>query len=104
MFEGFQRFRVDTGEAVISAVHGGTGPPVLLLHGFPESSAMWAGIAPALAATHTVVAADLRGYGESSRPESGPDHPPAVTPRAWSRLSLRAFWGRGRRARAAARG
>jgi haloacetate dehalogenase len=74
MFEGFQPVRVDTGEAVISAVHGGTGPPVLLLHGFPESSAMWAGIAPALAATHTVVAADLRGYGESSRPESGPDH------------------------------
>jgi haloacetate dehalogenase len=74
MFDGFQRVVIDSGQATISAVHGGSGPPVLLLHGFPESSAMWAGIAPRLAASHTVVAADLRGYGESACPESGPDH------------------------------
>ena len=74
MFEGFEHARVDTGDATIKVVHGGSGPPVLLLHGFPQTSAMWAGIAPELAATHTVVATDLRGYGESSRPESGADH------------------------------
>ena len=74
MFEGFERSRIDTGEATISTVHGGSGPPVLLLHGFPETSAMWAPVAAQLAQTHTVVATDLRGYGESSRPESGPDH------------------------------
>jgi haloacetate dehalogenase len=74
VFEGFERVRVDTGEAVISAVHAGTGPPVLLLHGFPQTSAMWHRIAPELAGGHTVVAADLRGYGDSSHPRPGPDH------------------------------
>jgi haloacetate dehalogenase len=74
VFDGFEQVRVPTGEATINAVHGGSGPPVLLLHGFPESSAMWAGIAPALAQTRTVVVADLRGYGASSVPESGDDH------------------------------
>jgi haloacetate dehalogenase len=74
VFEGFERVRVDTGEATISAVHGGTGPPVLLLHGFPQTSAMWHQVAPALAQRHTVVAADLRGYGDSSRPPAGADH------------------------------
>ena len=59
MFEGFERVRIDTGEATISTVHGGSGPPVLLVHGFPETSAMWAGIAPALAETHTVIAVHL---------------------------------------------
>jgi haloacetate dehalogenase len=74
VFSGFERARVDTGEATINVVHGGSGPPVLLLHGFPQTSAMWAGIAPQLAETHTVVATDLRGYGSSSIPESGDDH------------------------------
>ena len=74
MFEGFETTGIDTGEATINVVHGGSGSPVLLLHGFPETSAMWAGIAPDLAESHTVVATDLRGYGQSSRPESGPDH------------------------------
>jgi haloacetate dehalogenase len=68
MFDGFERVRIDTGEATINAVHGGTGPPVLLLHGFPQTSAMWHRVAPVLAERHTVVAADLRGYGDSSRP------------------------------------
>jgi haloacetate dehalogenase len=74
MFDGFERVRVDTGQATIAAVHGGTGPPVLLLHGFPQTSAMWHQVAPALARRFTVVAADLRGYGDSSRPPSGEDH------------------------------
>ena len=74
MFEGFERVRVDTGKATINAVHSGTGPPLLLLHGFPQTSAMWHRVAPALAQQHTVVAADLRGYGDSSRPPSGDDH------------------------------
>jgi haloacetate dehalogenase len=74
MFDGFERVRIDTGEATINAVHGGTGPPVLLLHGFPQTSAMWHQVAPALARRYTVVAADLRGYGDSGRPPAGADH------------------------------
>jgi haloacetate dehalogenase len=74
VFEGFERVRVETGDATINAVHGGSGPPVLLLHGFPQTSAMWHRLAPELAQRHTVVAADLRGYGDSSRPPAGDDH------------------------------
>ena len=73
MFEGFTTTRVDTGEATIHAVHGGSGPPVLLLHGFPQTHAMWHRSAPELAEEHTVVAADLRGYGDS------PGRPRATT-------------------------
>ena len=58
----------------IHAVRGGVGPPVLLLHGFPQSHVMWHRIAPELAREHTVVAADLRGYGDSDRPDAGADH------------------------------
>jgi haloacetate dehalogenase len=58
----------------INAVRGGEGPPVLLLHGFPQCHVMWHRIAPELARAHTVVAADLRGYGDSDRPEAGADH------------------------------
>jgi haloacetate dehalogenase len=74
VYEGFERLLVSTGEATIATVHGGTGPPLLLLHGFPQTSAMWHGIAPTLALHHTVVATDLRGYGDSSRPPAGQDH------------------------------
>ena len=58
----------------INAVRGGEGPPVLLLHGFPQCHVMWHRIAPELVREHTVVAADLRGYGDSDRPEAGADH------------------------------
>ena len=54
----------------------GDGPPLLLLHGFPQTNMMWHRIAPALADHFTVIAADLRGYGDSSTPESAPDHAP----------------------------
>ena len=53
---------------------GGAGPPVLLLHGYPQTHVMWHRVAPGLAERHTVVLADLRGYGDSSRPASTPDH------------------------------
>lgn len=73
-FPGFERKRVAVPGAEIAAVIGGSGPPLLLLHGFPESLAMWQRVAPALAGRFTVIAADLRGYGESSVPTSTPDH------------------------------
>jgi haloacetate dehalogenase len=76
MFEGFDRKTIDTGEAAIHVRHGGSGPPVLLLHGIPETHVMWHKVAPGLARDFTVVAADLRGYGDSSKPPSTPDHAP----------------------------
>ena len=74
MLEGFVRQRIGTGGAEINAVRGGDGPPVLLLHGYPQTLAMWHLVAPRLAEEFTVVAADLRGYGDSSKPEGDPDH------------------------------
>ncbi len=72
MFDGFRRVDVDVehdaGATRVHAVVGGDGPPVLLLHGFPQSHLMWHAVAPELAADHTVVAPDLRGYGESGIP------------------------------------
>jgi haloacetate dehalogenase len=69
-------FAIDTGDAVIAGRRYGEGPGVLLLHGFPETHLMWREIAPRLAGSFTVVAADLRGYGASSMPPSAPDHAP----------------------------
>ena len=74
MFEGFSRDDIETDGAVIRAVHSGAGPPLLLLHGNPLTHAMWHKVAPALAERFTVVATDLRGYGDSSKPEGGGDH------------------------------
>lgn len=76
MFEGFEQAMIDTGEAVIRGRHGGHGLPVLLLHGIPQTHVMWHKIAPRLAQDFTVVAADLRGYGDSSKPPTTPDHAP----------------------------
>ena len=72
MFENFNSHNIRIGGVTISAVSGGSGPPVLLLHGYPQCKALWARIAPRLAESHTVVAADLRGYGDSSKPENQP--------------------------------
>ena len=74
MFEGFEPGRIETSGAEISYIKGGEGPPLLLLHGYPQTHVMWHKIAPRLAERFTVVAADLRGYGASSKPASGPTH------------------------------
>ena len=84
MFEGFETEDVDTGEAVIHLRRGGAGPPVLLLHGYPQTHVMWHLVAPLLARDFTVVAPDLRGYGDSSKPPTTPDHEP-YSKRAWAR-------------------
>jgi hypothetical protein len=60
--------------ATITSVHGGDGPPLLLLHGYPQTHVMWHKVAPLLMRDFTIVATDLRGYGDSSKPESGADH------------------------------
>ena len=74
MLESFQRRDVEVDGTRLHAAVAGDGPPVLLLHGYPQSHVMWHRIAPALAERHTVVLADLRGYGDSSRPATVPDH------------------------------
>lgn len=76
MFEGFTLTTIDTGETTIRVRHGGSGPPLLLLHGIPQTHLMWHKVAPALAQDFTVVATDLRGYGESGKPPSTPNHAP----------------------------
>jgi haloacetate dehalogenase len=75
-FPGFTLERVDVGEAVLRVRHGGSGPPLLLLHGHPRTHTTWHRVAPLLAGEYTVVCPDLRGYGESSKPETTPDHEP----------------------------
>ena len=74
--DGLEGAVVDVGETTIFVRHGGSGPPVLLLHGFPETHLMWRGVAPRLAGRFSVVCADLRGYGRSGCPLSTPDHAP----------------------------
>jgi haloacetate dehalogenase len=76
MFSGFETSKADVGETTIFFRRNGSGRPLLLLHGFPETHLMWHGIAPALAADFTVICADLRGYGASGKPPSTPDHAP----------------------------
>ena len=74
MFEGFEQRRLAVGETEINLRIGGAGPALLLLHGYPQTHVMWHKIAPRLAERFTVVCTDLRGYGDSGKPESGPDH------------------------------
>ena len=76
MFEGFTLRRIDTGEASLRVRYAGSGPPLLLLHGHPQTHVMWHRMAPRLAREFTVVAMDLRGYGESSKPPTTADHEP----------------------------
>jgi haloacetate dehalogenase len=74
LFPGFENLKVRTRGATINLVTKGKGAPVLLLHGYPETHAMWHKLAPQLARRYTVVCADLRGYGDSSKPRGLPDH------------------------------
>jgi haloacetate dehalogenase len=74
LFPGFEEIRIETSEATIAGVVGGSGPPLLLLHGYPQSHLEWHHIAPRLAERFTVVATDLRGYGSSSVPPDGEEH------------------------------
>jgi len=76
MFEGFERRRVATAGCDINLVLGGNGPPLLLLHGFPQSHVCWHRVAPLLAPHFTLVVPDLRGYGDSGKPASDPEHYP----------------------------
>ena len=73
-FPGFTAERVKTSGAEIYVLKGGSGPPVLLLHGAPQTHISWRKVAPELAKTHTVIVPDLRGYGDSSKPADGENH------------------------------
>lgn len=76
MYEGFERFEVQTSDPEVRIVgrRGGKGPGLLLVHGNPLTHVTWHKIAPRLAEHYTVVATDLRGYGDSSKPRGRPDH------------------------------
>jgi haloacetate dehalogenase len=76
MFEGFQLSTIDVGDVSLRVRQGGSGAPLLLLHGHPQTHVMWHLIAPDLARRFTVVAPDLRGYGDSSKPVTTADHEP----------------------------
>ena len=82
LFPGFEPRRISTSGAEINLVIGGRGPPLLLLHGYPQTHAMWHKIAPRLAAHFTVVCTDLRGYGDSAKPPGEADH------RAYSKRTM----------------
>lgn len=74
--DGFESREIAANGTRIFACHAGSGPPVLLLHGFPQTHLMWRHLAPTLAQSFTVICADLRGYGKSGCPSSDPDHAP----------------------------
>ena len=72
-FPGFTQRRIETSGASINLVTGGSGPPLLLIHGYPQTHIMWRKVAPRLARDFTLVIPDLRGYGDSSKPSPGDD-------------------------------
>jgi haloacetate dehalogenase len=74
MFDGFTRRQIKTQETTINLVRGGSGYPILLLHGYPQTHVCWHRVAPILAERFTVVCPDLRGYGDSAKPPSDPEH------------------------------
>lgn len=73
-FQGFTEHYVDVPEGRVFCRVAGSGPPLLLLHGYPQTSAIWHRVAPVLAGSYTVICADLRGYGRSCKPAATPDH------------------------------
>src|SRR5258708_31248398 len=74
LFPGFETRKIQTSGATINTVRGGSGPPLLLIHGYPQTHAEWHKIAPDLAKRFTVVMTDLRGDGDSSKPADGENH------------------------------
>jgi haloacetate dehalogenase len=74
MFEGFRQTRVLANGLHLNVRVGGSGPPVLMLHGYPQTHVMWRKVAPRLAERFTLVMPDLRGYGDSDKPTGTPDH------------------------------
>ncbi len=74
MFDGFIDASVETDGMRINAIKGGSGPALLLLHGHPQTHAIWHKVTPTLVKDFTVVCADLRGYGDSGKPAGLPDH------------------------------
>src|ERR1044072_8531844 len=75
-FDRFAQLELQTDRGVVFARVGGSGPPLLLLHGYPQTHRMWGAAAARLAERFTVVATDLAGYGGSLRPAAAPDHAP----------------------------
>jgi haloacetate dehalogenase len=73
-FPGFRRQTIEASGTSINVVTGGNGPPLLLLHGFPQTHILWRKVAPDLAKSHTLVMPDLRGYGDSGKPPAGDNH------------------------------
>ena len=101
MFNDFQPFSIRTetpsGGATIRGRKGGSGYPILLLHGYPQTGAMWHRVAPELAKRFTVVIPDLRGYGQSSKPETDEHHAPySKREMALDMLQVMATMGYGR--------
>src|SRR5712692_6458493 len=74
LFPGFETQEIKTSGATIHTLRGGSGPPLLLMHGYPQTHVEWHKIAPRLAERFTVVLTDLRGYGDSSKPPDGNNH------------------------------
>ena len=87
MLESFEKFEVTRDGVRLSGRRGGRGKPLLLLHGHPQSHVMWHRVAPRLAEDHSLVMLDLRGYGDSSRPDAG-DASAAYAKREMARDSL----------------
>lgn len=74
MFDGFATEQIKTKETTINLVRGGSGDPILLLHGYPQTHVCWHRVAPILARRFTVVCPDLRGFGDSGKPPSDSEH------------------------------
>lgn len=74
MLENFRHARLEVNDVTINLHHGGIGPPLLLLHSYPQTHVMWHAVADELAKRFTIVMPDLRGYGDSSKPKGLGDH------------------------------
>jgi haloacetate dehalogenase len=90
VFQGFESLKVTTSAGRLHVRRAGKGRPLLLLHGYPQTHAMWHRVAPALAETHEVIVPDLPGYGASEGPAFAPDHAPH-SKRAYARAMVEAM-------------